>query len=41
MTYDSGLSAPHHVVIEERKSLTVSGVEDVERLRSSPWTAAI
>ncbi len=27
----SGLSAPHHVVIEERKSLTVSGVEDVER----------
>ena len=31
MTYDSGLSAPHHVVIEERKSLTVSGVEDVER----------
>ncbi len=31
MTYDSGLPAPHHVVIEERKSLTVSGVEDVER----------
>ena len=31
MTYDSGLSAPHHVGIEERKSLTVSGVEDVER----------
>ena len=31
MAYDSGLSAPHHVVIEERKSLTVSGVEDVER----------
>lgn len=31
MTYESGLSAPHHVVIEERKSLTVSGVEDVER----------
>ena len=31
MTYDGGLSAPHHVVIEERKSLTVSGVEDVER----------
>ncbi|MBD5133112.1 MAG: sporulation protein [Clostridiales bacterium] len=27
----SGLSAPHHVVIEERRSLTVSGVEDVER----------
>ena len=31
MTYEGGLSAPHHVVIEERKSLTVSGVEDVER----------
>ena len=31
MAYESGLSAPHHVVIEERKSLTVSGVEDVER----------
>ena len=32
MAYEGGLSAPHHVVIEERKSLTVSGVEDVERL---------
>ena len=31
MGYESGLSAPHHVVLEERKSLTVSGVEDVER----------
>ena len=31
MAYESGLSAPHHVVLEERKSLTVSGVEDVER----------
>lgn len=31
MTYEGGMSAPHHVVIEERKSLTVSGVEDVER----------
>ena len=31
MAYEDGLSAPHHVVIEERKSLTVSGVEDVER----------
>ena len=31
MAYESGLSAPHHVVIEERRSLTVSGVEDVER----------
>ena len=31
VAYESGLGAPHHVVIEERKSLTVSGVEDVER----------
>ena len=31
MAYEGALSAPHHVVIEERKSLTVSGVEDVER----------
>ena len=31
MAYDGGLPAPHHVVIEERRSLTVSGVEDVER----------
>lgn len=31
MPYDSSLSAPHHVVIEERRSLTVSGVTDVER----------
>ncbi|MDE6261049.1 MAG: sporulation protein YabP [Oscillospiraceae bacterium] len=31
MTYESGQSAPHHVVIENRQSLTVSGVEDVER----------
>ena len=31
MAYEGGLSAPHHVVLEERKSLTVSGVEDVER----------
>ena len=31
MTYDGGLSAPHHGGIEERKNLTVSGVEDVER----------
>lgn len=31
MAYEGGLPAPHHVVIEERKSLTVSGVEDVER----------
>ena len=31
MAYEGGLPAPHHVVIEDRKSLTVSGVEDVER----------
>ena len=31
MAYEGGTGAPHHVVIEERKSLTVSGVEDVER----------
>ncbi len=31
MAYEGGLPTPHHVVIEDRKSLTVSGVEDVER----------
>lgn len=31
MAYESGLTAPHHVVLEERRHLTVSGVEDVER----------
>ena len=31
MAYDNGSAAPHHVVLEERKHLTVSGVEDVER----------
>ena len=31
MAYENGLVAPHHVVLEERKHLTVSGVEDVER----------
>lgn len=31
VAYDNNLSAPHHVVLEERKHLTVSGVEDVER----------
>ena len=35
MAYEGGLSAPHHVVIEERSSLTVSGVEDVERFDES------
>lgn len=29
--YEGGGGAPHHVVIEDRRSLTVSGVEDVER----------
>jgi len=29
--YENSLSAPHHVVMEERRSLTVSGVQDVER----------
>ena len=31
MAYENGLAAPHHVVLEDRKRLTVSGVEDVER----------
>lgn len=31
MAYENGLGAPHHVVLEERRRLTVSGVEDVER----------
>lgn len=31
MGYENALSAPHRVVIEERNSLTVSGVQDVER----------
>ena len=31
MAYEGGLPAPHHVVIEDRKSLTVSGAEAVER----------
>lgn len=35
MAYDSSLSAPHHVVIEERRSLTVSGVQDVERFNEN------
>lgn len=31
MGYETGMSAPHHVMMEERSSLTVSGVSDVER----------
>lgn len=31
MGYDGGLGAPHHIMMEERSSLTVSGVSDVER----------
>ena len=31
MTYESGQPALHHVVIENRQGLTVSGVEDVGR----------
>lgn len=31
MAYGAELNTPHHVVLEERKHLTVSGVEDVER----------
>ncbi len=31
MGYEMGMGAPHHVMMEERSSLTVSGVSDVER----------
>lgn len=31
MGYELSLGAPHHVTMEERSSLTVSGVSDVER----------
>lgn len=31
MAYDNGGAALHHVLLEDRKHLTVSGVEDVER----------
>lgn len=31
MSYDGGTATPHHVVMEERRRLSVSGVEDVER----------
>ena len=35
MGYDLSLGAPHHVTMEERSSLTVSGVSDVERFDES------
>ena len=35
MGYENGGGAPHHVTLEERRSLTVSGVEDVERFDES------
>lgn len=31
MGYENEVGAPHHVMLEERSSLTVSGVSDVER----------
>jgi len=31
MGYENDLGAPHHIMLEERSSLTVSGVNDVER----------
>ena len=31
MAYDMELGAAHHILLEERSSLTVSGVADVER----------
>ena len=31
MGYEMGMDAPHHVMMEERSNLTVSGVSDVER----------
>ena len=35
MPYDSTAAAPHHVTLEDRRRLTVSGVEDVERFDES------
>lgn len=31
MEYGNGAGTPHHILLEERSSLTVSGVSDVER----------
>ena len=31
MAFDAAAAAPHHVTLEDRRRLTVSGVEDVER----------
>lgn len=31
MDYTSGMGVPHHILMEERSHLTVSGVSDVER----------
>lgn len=31
MSYDGTTATPHHVVMEDRRRLSVSGVEDVER----------
>lgn len=35
MGYEMELGAAHHVLLEERSSLTVSGVSDVERFDES------
>ena len=35
MAFDAAAAAPHHVTLEDRRRLTVSGVEDVERFDES------
>lgn len=35
MGYEVAMEARHHVTMEDRRSLTVSGVEDVERFDES------
>lgn len=35
MAFDAAGAAPHHVTLEDRRRLTVSGVEDVERFDES------